>query len=281
MAIIAVLGTGLLGAGMVENLLNKGETVRVWNRSSAKLTPLVEKGAIAADNPADCVAGVERVHLILSEDSAVDAVIAQLRPGLAAGTPVIDHSTNRPDKVRARFAALRADGVRYVSAPVFMAPKHAREGSGLMMMSGPQNDADDLASKLETMTGKLWHVGERPDLAAVFKLAGNSTYFAITGAIADVIAMGKHNDVDAETMMQVFAEFKPGSGLHMVQQRIAAASNGKASFEMTMAHKDARLMAEAAGDEHLFVLPAVIAALQRGIDAGHGSDDFAGFANVR
>ena len=280
MATIAVLGTGLLGAGMVENLLTKGQTVRVWNRSRAKLAPLVAKGAIAADSPADCVRGADRVHLVLSEDLAVDAVVEQLRPGLAAGVAVIDHSTNRPDRVRVRYDALRAAGVRYVSAPVFMAPKHAREGSGLMMISGPQQDADDLRSALETMTGKLWHVGERTDLAAVFKLAGNSVYFAITGAIAEVIAMGKQNGVDAETMMQVFAEFKPGSGLHMVQQRIAAAGTGKASFEMTMAHKDARLMAEAAGDEQLFVLPAVIAALQRGIDAGHGSDDFAGFAKV-
>jgi len=274
------LGTGLLGAGMVENLLNKGETVRIWNRTPAKLAPLVALGAIAAKDPADCVRGAERVHLILSEDSAVDAVIEQLRPGLTKNVPVIDHSTNRPDKVRKRFDALRGDGVRYVSTPVFMAPKHAREGSGLMMMSGPKQDADDLTAALETMTGKLWHVGERADLAAVFKLAGNSVYFAITGAIADVIAMGRNNDVDAATMMTVFSEFKPGSGLHMVEQRIAGAGKGKASFEMTMAHKDARLMAEAAGDEHLFVLPAMIAALQRGIDAGHGADDFTGFAKV-
>src|SRR5690606_26496505 len=133
MATIAVLGTGLLGAGMVENLLQKGETVRIWNRSAGKLAPLVALGAIAAKDPADCVRGAERVHLILSEDSAVDAVIAQLRPGLGANVPVIDHTTNRPDKVRARFDALRGDSVRYVSTPVFMAPKHAREGSGLMM----------------------------------------------------------------------------------------------------------------------------------------------------
>jgi 3-hydroxyisobutyrate dehydrogenase len=281
MATIAVLGTGLLGAGMVENLLDKGQTVRIWNRTREKLEPLTEKGAVACDSPADCVRGASRVHLVLSEDLAVDAVIEQLRPGLDdANTPVIDHTTNRPDLVRARFDALRADAVRYVSTPVFMAPKHAREGSGLMMMSGPKRDADDLTADLETMTGKLWHVGDRPDLAAVFKLAGNSVYFAVTGAIADVIAMGRNNDVDAEEMMRVFAEFKPGSGLHMVQKRIAAAGAGKASFEMTMAHKDARLMAEAAGDEHLFVLPAVIAALERGIEAGHGSDDFAGFGKV-
>lgn len=280
MATIAVLGTGLLGAGMVENLLDKGETVRIWNRTREKLAPLVGRGAIAADDPADCVRGAERVHLILSEDSAVDSVIGQLRPGLAEGTPVIDHTTNRPDLVRKRFDALRGDNVRYVVTPVFMAPKHAKEGSGLMLMSGPKQDADDLTAALETMTGKLWHVGERPDLASVLKLAGNSVYFAITGAIADVIAMGKNNDVDAETMMTVFREFKPGAGLHMVEKRIAAAGSGKASFEMTMAHKDARLMAEAAGDEHLFVLPSIIAALERGIAAGHGQDDFAGFAKV-
>jgi len=280
MATIAVLGTGLLGAGMVENLLDKGQTVRVYNRTREKLAKLVERGAIACDDPADCVRGVSRVHLILSEDSAVDSVIEQLRPGLADRVPVIDHTTNRPDLVRARFDALRGDAVRYVSAPVFMAPKHAREGSGLMMMSGPSQDADDLTADLETMTNKLWYVGDRPDLAAVFKLAGNSVYFAITGAIADVIAMGRNNNVDADEMMRVFAEFKPGSGLHLVHKRITEAGTGKASFEMTMAHKDARLMAEAAGEEHLFVLPAMIAALQRGIDAGHGADDFAGFAKV-
>lgn len=280
MATVAVLGTGLLGSGMVENLLNKGQSVRIWNRSREKLAPLIERGAVAAESPAECVTGCERVHLVLSEDDAVDAVIAQLKPGLTENAPVIDHTTNRPDKVRARFDALRADGVRYVPTPVFMAPKHAREGSGLMLMSGPTQDASDLKEAIETMTDKLWHVGERPDLAAVMKLAGNSVYFAITGAIADVIAMGKNNDVDAETMMQVFREFKPGGGLHMVEKRIAAAGKGPASFEMTMAHKDARLMAEAAGDEHLFVLPAVIAALQRGIDAGHGAEDFAGFAKV-
>ena len=67
MATIAVLGTGLLGAAFVENLLEKGHTVRVWNRTREKLQPLVEKGAVAADDPADCARGAERVHLVLAE----------------------------------------------------------------------------------------------------------------------------------------------------------------------------------------------------------------------
>jgi 3-hydroxyisobutyrate dehydrogenase len=280
MATIAVLGTGLLGAAFVENLLDKGHTVRVWNRTQAKLAPLVERGAVAAHDPAACVRGAERVHLVLSEDSAVDEVMEQLRPGLADGVPVVDFSTNLPAKVRDRFERLRADGVRYVSAPVFMAPKHAREASGLIIMSGPRADADELRPALEDMTGKLWHLGERVDLAAIYKLAGNSFYFAVTAAVGDTLALGRANGVDGATMMELFQEFKPGSGLHMVEQRIADAGSGRASFEMTMAHKDARLTQEASGDEHLHVLPAVLAGLQRGIDQGHGASDFAAFAKV-
>ena len=280
MATIAVLGTGLLGAGFVENLLDKGHSVRAWNRTRNKLEPLAARGAHAASDPADAVRGAERVHLVLSEDGAVDRVVDALRPGLGDSVPVIDHSTNLPAKVRARCERLAADGVRYVSAPVFMAPKHARTADGLMLMSGPRTDYDQLREPLEQMTGKLWHVGERHDLAAVYKLAGNSVYFAVTGAVADVLAMGKANDVDADTMMKVFAEFKPGAGLHMVAQRIAAAGDGPPSFEMTMAEKDARLMQEAAENEQLYVLPAILDAMRRGIEAGHGGSDFAAFAKI-
>jgi len=39
------------------------------------------------------------VHLVLAEDTAVDSVIAALRPGLGAGVPILDHSTNLPARV--------------------------------------------------------------------------------------------------------------------------------------------------------------------------------------
>lgn len=278
MATIAVLGTGLLGAAFAEKLLENGHTVRVWNRTRSKLAPLVERGAVAADDPADCVRGADRVHLVLAEDTAVDAVVEQLLPGLGEGVPLIDFSTNLPSKVLARFERLRKDGVRYLSSPVFMAPKHARAASGLIVMSGPQADADELRPAIEEMTGKFWYIGERVDLAAIYKLAGNAFFFAVTAAVGDTLALGRANGVDSETMMALFQEFKPGSGLHTVEERIATSEEGVASFEMTMAQKDARLTQEASGDEHLHVLPAVLAGMQRGIDLGRGSADFAAFA---
>lgn len=274
---IALLGTGLLGAGMVENLLAKGHSVRIWNRTADKLKALVAKGAIAAKDPADCVRGAARVHLVLAEDSAVDAVIAQLRTGLGKDVPVIDHSTNAPTKVKARCTALRAQGIRYVPAPVFMSPANAREASGLMLIGGLAADHQALQADLAAMTGKLLYVGEREDLAAVWKLAGNSVFFAMAAAMADVLAIGAGNGVPAEQMLALFDTFKPGTALPFLGQRVAKAGSGPASFELVMARKDARLMQETAGACPLLVLPSVIAAMDRAIARGQGNADYAVF----
>lgn len=280
MTTIAVLGTGLLGAAMVENLLQKRHTVRVWNRSRDKTAPLVQKGATAATSPAECVRGATRVHLVLSEDAAVDAVVGDARAGLGKDVPLIDHSTNAPAKVKARFAALRAQGVRYVPAPVFMSPQNAREASGLMLLAGPEADADALQNDLGAMTGKVWYVGERCDLAAIYKLAGNSVFFAMAAAMSDVLAIGKGSDVPPEQMLALFDVFKPGSALPFLGQRVARAGDGPASFELAMARKDARLMIEAAGRTQLHVLPAVAAAMDRAIARGLGQADYAAFTKA-
>ncbi len=281
MTTIALLGTGLLGAAMAENLLAKGNQVRVWNRSAAKLEPLARRGAIACKDPAECVRGAARVHLVLAEDAAVDAVVAQLTPGLGKDVPICDHSTNLPAKVAARAATLRKAGVRYVAAPVFMSPQNAREASGLMLLAGPARETALLEPQLAAMTGKVWSIGERFDLAAVYKLAGNSLFFVLASALADIFAMGRNNDVDPATMLKLFDVFKPGAALPFIGQRVLAPTDGPASFELAMARKDARLMIETAGRQHLQVLPAVAAAMDEAIARGLGNADFATFAQPR
>lgn len=279
MAIVAVMGAGLLGTGFVENLLTKGHTVRVWNRTAEKLAPLVAKGAVAAASPAEAVSGAERVHLILAEDSAVDAVIDALRPGLGAGVPIVDHSTNLPEKVAARFVYLGREGVTYLHAPVFMSPANARDAMGLMMIAGPKDVVDAVSPALATMTGKLWHVGERPDKAAVFKLAGNAVLVGLTGVMGDVLAIGAGRGMEPSEILALFDVFKPGTMVGFFGQRIAKAGEGPASFELSMARKDVRLMMECAGEPTaLTVLPALASAMDQAIEAGKGQQDFAVFA---
>jgi 3-hydroxyisobutyrate dehydrogenase len=279
MATVTVLGTGLLGSGFVENLLAKGNKVRVWNRSQDKLQPLTAKGALAGKDPADAVRGAERVHLVLAEDDAVDAVLAASRPGLGKDVPILDHSTNLPSRVAARFEKLRAAGVRYTHAPVFMSPQNAREASGLIVFAGPQGEAAALTAILAPMTGKVWHAGERPDLAAFHKLAGNGLLVGLTGVMGDLLAMGANCELRAEQVLALFEVFKPGNAIPFFGQRVAIAGDQPPSFELTMARKDVRLMLETAGGaQALKILPAVAAAMDKALAAGHGHQDFAIFA---
>ncbi len=279
MANVSVLGTGLLGAGMVENLLKKGETVRVWNRSQAKLAPLVEKGAIAAESPSEAVSGADRVHLVLSEDAAVDSVLEAARPGLGAAVPVFDHSTNRPDRVAERVARLRAEGVHYLSAPVFMGPGDGRNATGLMLIAGPTDEVEAARPALEQMTGRLWHVGERADLASAYKLFGNGVLISMSGLMGDLLSIGAAQGLGPEQVGALFEVFKPGNALPAFLARVARKGELPASFELSMARKDVRLMLESAGGpDGLVVLPAVAAAMDRALSEGHADKDFSVYA---
>jgi 3-hydroxyisobutyrate dehydrogenase-like beta-hydroxyacid dehydrogenase len=203
MARVTVIGAGLLGSGFVTNLLAKGEAVTVWNRSPEKLAPLVERGAVAAASPAEAVRGADRVHLVLSEDDAVEAVVAAFAGALGDGVFVIDHSTNAPARVAERHPRLRAQGVRYVHAPVFMSPANAREAGGLMLLAASAEEADALAPLLAPMTGRVWFVGERCDLAATLKLTGNGVLLSLVGVLGDLIAMGEAQGLSPEQFLRL------------------------------------------------------------------------------
>jgi 3-hydroxyisobutyrate dehydrogenase len=279
MARVTVIGAGLLGSGFVTNLLAKGEAVTVWNRSPEKLAPLVERGAVAAASPAEAVRGADRVHLVLSEDDAVEAVVAAFAGALGDGVFVIDHSTNAPARVAERHPRLRAQGVRYVHAPVFMSPANAREAGGLMLLAASAEEADALAPLLAPMTGRVWFVGERCDLAATLKLTGNGVLLSLVGVLGDLIAMGEAQGLSPEQVLSLFEVFKPGNSFGFFGSRAARKGAGPASFELQMARKDLRLMLEAAGGpDDLVILPAVAAAMDRALEEGHAHKDYSVYA---
>lgn len=276
---IALIGTGLLGSGMVQNLRAKGHEVRVWNRTASKAAALQEVGASIAASPAEAVQGAERVHLVLTADDAVDAVLAAAGESIGAGVPVFDHSTNLPERVAARAADLRGRGIRYIHAPVFMAPANARDATGLMLLAADAADAAMADPLLAEMTGKVWHVGERPDLAAVYKLLGNALLVCLSGAFGDLFAMGAEQGLSAEDVLAMFEVWRPGGMLPYFGKRVAAKGTNPVSWELQTARKDVRLMIESAGGpQGLVVLPALAAAMDRAIEAGHAQTDYAVYA---
>jgi len=275
---IALLGTGLLGSGMVRHFLKSGTQVTVWNRTESKARELEADGATVARSPQDAVAGAARVHFVLPDDTIVNTIVDQIGTALQRDAIIVDHSTTLPEATRVRAERLRSKGVRYVHAPVFMSPQMAADGVGLMLVSAAKAEFETVRGALEGMTGEVWYLGERPDLASAYKLFGNCMLFAIAGGLADVITMARANAIDPLEAMSVFAKFQAGNIINARGPRMARGEVTPASFAVEMARKDVRLMVEAAKGEPLVALPGVAKRMDEIIAEGHGDQDLASLA---
>jgi 3-hydroxyisobutyrate dehydrogenase-like beta-hydroxyacid dehydrogenase len=276
MSQIGFLGTGLLGSGMVENLLRRGHQVTVWNRTESKARALADLGAAVASSPEQAAAGAERVHMALSDDAAVDAMLDRIAPSIGRAV-VIDHTTTSPAGTKERLPRAAARGMQFVHAPVFMSPQMCRDATGLMLVSGPQSIVELIRPALEQMTGEVWYFGERGELAAAYKIFGNAMIFAITGGLADVLAMARNVGIAPTDAAALFGKFRIGGIIPMRAEKMAK-GDLSATFELTMARKDIRLMIEAAGSEPLAVLPGIAARMDEAVAAGHGKDDMGAIA---
>lgn len=272
---VALLGTGLLGSGLAEGLLARGGCkVTVWNRTRAKAEALAAKGATVADSPEEAVEKAQRVHLVLLDDATVDSTIAAMRDGLAHDAIIIDHTTNLPSQVAARADRLEHEGLRYLHAPVFMSPAAARAAQGIMMVAGPPGRFQQVKGALAPMTGDLWYVGERPDLAASYKLFGNAMILSLAGAMADIFHLADALDVPRAEAWSLFSRFKP-ENIYPIRAKKILEQDYTASFELATARKDARLMLESAGNLPMPVIGAIATRMDELIKQGHGAEDMA------
>jgi 3-hydroxyisobutyrate dehydrogenase-like beta-hydroxyacid dehydrogenase len=160
-----------------------------------------------------------------------------------------------------------------------MGPPQAATAKGLMLVSGPQTVFERVRPELQRMTERIRYMGERPDLAAAYKLFGNMMIMFVTSGLADVFALARSVGVDPLEAHTIFNDFNPAAQVTTRGKRMAE-GNFTPSFELSAARKDVRLMLETAalGGATLHVLPAIAARFDTVIAAGHGADDMASLA---
>lgn len=267
------LGTGLIGEGLALAALERGERVRAWNRTADKTRSIVDAGGAALSTPEEALAGATIVHLALTADAAVDALLDRIADHVGDAI-VVDHSTTSPEGARARVDAMNARGVRFLHCPVFMSPAACRAAQGVMLASGPREVFDAAAPWLSETTGVLLFAGEEGHRAATLKLAGNGMILAMIGGLADVFTMAMAQGVEPNDVLGLFQDFDLRNVLRARGAKMAAGDYGT-SWTLAMARKDQGLMVDAARGRPLTVLPAVGARMDALIAEGEGEKDLA------
>ena len=266
--ILAVLGTGIMGAPMARNLARAGHDVRVWNRSAHKAEGL---GATVAASPAEAAEGAEVVLTMLADGPAVESVMDGVR---LAGDQVWWQASTVGVEAIERLAGMAGEAA-FVDGPVLGTRQPAEKGELTVLASGPGRDR--LAPVFDPVAARVIDLGGEAGASSRMKLVLNAWLVALTEGLAESIALAEGLGSDPRKFLEILDGAPMGSPYAQLKGRAMIERSFDPSFSLKLAAKDAGLVAEAAAAAGLELpLPRVIREqMEKAIEAGHGDEDMA------
>jgi 3-hydroxyisobutyrate dehydrogenase-like beta-hydroxyacid dehydrogenase len=246
---LGFIGLGNMGEPIALNLLAAGYGLRVYNRTPARVAPLVSKGAIATKSAADAASPRGVVLTMLADDGALEEIC--LPPGsfverLGAGGMHISLSTIAPATARRLSEHHAKHQVEYLAAPVFGRPDAAAAKKLWVSTSGPAGARRRAQPILEAICQGVLHFGEEPGAANVVKLCGNFLIASTIEALAEMMVLAEKNGVSMNAVADMIGKFSP---LHAgYASLIAEQTFSPAGFRLALGLKDINLVLQTAAE---------------------------------
>jgi 2-hydroxy-3-oxopropionate reductase len=283
---VGFIGLGLMGKPMAHNLLKKGFTVVVHNRSRGAVDELVAAGAAAAGSPAQVAQRTTRVITMLPDSPDVEKVL--LGPdgvfrALQSGTIVIDCSSIAPSAARRLASRATELGASMIDAPVSGGQIGAIEGTLSIMAGGDEGAFNEVKPILDAMGNpdKVIRVGDSGS-GQVCKVCNQMMIGATLAAVGEIFSLARKADVDpAKVRQALLGGFAASRVLEVHGQRILD-GNYTPGFRSALYAKDYRIAGETTRE---YDVPAPIAAVVQQlvtalIVAGRGDQDYSALATV-
>jgi 3-hydroxyisobutyrate dehydrogenase len=237
--VVAVLGTGTMGAGMVRSLRRAEIPVRAWNRDMSKARALTDSGAEVFDSPDEAAKGADVVlTMLMDADSAIE-VIRRAAP--AEGTIWMQCSTVGVDGVEATITTAHELGLVLVDCPVQGTRVPAETGNLVLLASGPEECRERLAPVFDAVGAKTLWLGEA-GAGSRLKLATNAWVLTLTSGVAQSIALTRALGIDPQDFFTAIE----GGPLDNAYARVKGANmiddDYPVNFALPGALKDARLI---------------------------------------
>jgi 3-hydroxyisobutyrate dehydrogenase len=201
---IAFVGTGVMGQGMVANLLKAGHEVTVYTRTKAKADGLLALGAKWASSPAESARGADIAISMVGYPDDVEEVWRGPQGFMSAaksGCVLIDMTTSSPALARSLAAEAAAKGFGPLDAPVSGGDRGAREGTLTIMAGGAQQDFD-FAQPVFAAMGKTIVLQGAPGTGQLCKLANQIGIASGMIAMAEALAFARATGLNLETTLR-------------------------------------------------------------------------------
>jgi len=259
---VGFIGLGAMGSRMALNLIAAGFTLQVFNRDRGKTAAAAAKGALVCDSPAAAAQGAQFVCSIVADDVATRGVMLApdgVLSSAAAGTIIVDSSTNTPAMAREVAAAASAKGCVYLDSPVSGSLMQAQNRELVFMVGGDATAYSKTQPLYAAMGRMVTHMGEA-GAGATIKLINNMLSGVATAALAEAAQVAEAAGVNRAAALEILAEGAAGSRLLKSKLPKIFNRDFAPQFQLELMEKDLRYFLALAGE---LDRPAPIASLVR------------------
>jgi 3-hydroxyisobutyrate dehydrogenase-like beta-hydroxyacid dehydrogenase len=233
---------------MALNVVRAGYPLTVYNRTTDKAVHHRETGASVAETPADLAAASDVIITMLSDASAVLAVLegeAGILSAIQPGTTLIDMSTVAPTDTHTIARLVNKSGVQMLDAPVYGSTGPAIEGTLGVMVGGEEETFNRYRELLETMGKNVFYMGSQGS-GALVKLGFNLIVAAQVTALAEAMTLTTKGGLDHNLVSEVITSSGINSGL--IERKADNITNDHfaPAFPLKHMQKDLQLMVRTA-----------------------------------
>lgn len=242
---IGFVGLGLMGSGMVANLISAGFAVIGHDIDPDRVTAFIEAGGKPLDDPVSMAAQADVIMLSLPDSHVVNAVVRRslkLFELSYKGLILIDTTTADPVMSEQLAVELRKKGIEMLDATISGTSRMCAERDITFMVGGDEKCFKKCESIFAALAKKTYYLGKNGS-GALMKLIVNLVLGLNRMVLAEGLALGEQTGMDPHQLLEVLKQSAAYSkAMDMKGNKMIAAeflpAEGKLAFHL----KDVHLM---------------------------------------
>jgi 3-hydroxyisobutyrate dehydrogenase len=246
--LVGFIGLGIMGQGMVRNLLKADFEVNVWNRTPKRMEPLIEAGAKGTKSPQDLASQCDIIVICVSDTPDVKEVVMGehgVIHGAKSGALLVDMSTISPQATREMAAKLEEKGVHMLDAPISGGSEGAAKGTLSIMIGGDGEQVKRAMPYFEAMGKTITHVGGH-GAGQMVKLVNQILVVVNMLAVGEAMLFGQAGGLDLKKTLEAVTQGAAGSWMLSNRGPQVLDRDWRPGFTIDLQQKDLRLVLEAA-----------------------------------
>jgi len=272
---IGVVGTGIMGAGIVINYLKSGYQVYIWNRNSGKCASLVKEGAVLLSTPKDVVEQSDIIFEVTANDESSSAVWLG-DEGILAGADtskfLISSATISVAWADELARQCESKGYPFFDMPMTGGRIGAETGKLIFLIGGDEQKLAELHDDLRPVSEKQTYFGKAGS-GIRYKLLLNMLQAIHIAGLGEVLRTAHQAGMDIKKVGDALAE-RPGGTTTNLAWRDYQKTPDPINFSIEWITKDLMYARSFADSLPLPLLDDVITQYQKAINSGLAQGDW-------